>query len=122
MTRQSALSAVTEQRKALMAQVSVADRAKLDQYFTSVRQIGRTARRAAAAPGQGRGVLHPESAAGDQAPGQIDRGQRGQQEMAELMAMALACNQTKVFNVVHTSATSEAYLPGDLIDLPPAHP
>ncbi len=33
--------------------------------------------------------------------------------MAELTAMALACNQTKVFNVVHTSATSEAYLPGD---------
>jgi hypothetical protein len=33
--------------------------------------------------------------------------------MAELMAMALACNQTKIFTVVHTSATSETYLQGD---------
>jgi hypothetical protein len=33
--------------------------------------------------------------------------------MGKLMAMALACNQTKVFNVVHSPATSEVYLKGD---------
>jgi hypothetical protein len=33
--------------------------------------------------------------------------------MAKLLAMGLACNQTKVFNVVHSSGPSETYLTGD---------
>jgi len=32
--------------------------------------------------------------------------------MAKLLAMGLACNQTRVFNFVHTSGTSETYLAG----------
>ena len=33
--------------------------------------------------------------------------------MAKLLAMALACNQTKVFNFVHTPGSSETYMAGD---------
>ena len=32
--------------------------------------------------------------------------------MAKLLAMGLACNQTRVFNFVHTAGTSETYLAG----------
>src|SRR5437667_164099 len=39
MLRQSVLSAVTDQRQALMAGVGKADQIKLDQYFTSVREM-----------------------------------------------------------------------------------
>ena len=45
--------------------------------------------------------------------GRIDVVNHNSKLMGQLMAMALACNQTKVFNVVHTSSTSETYLPGD---------
>ena len=33
--------------------------------------------------------------------------------MARLLAMAMACNQTKVFNFVHTPGQSETYIAGD---------
>ncbi len=34
--------------------------------------------------------------------------------MARLLAMAMTCNQTRVFNLVHTrKARLETYLPGD---------
>ena len=39
MLRQSVLSAVTDQRQALMTGVGKADQIKLDQYFTSVREM-----------------------------------------------------------------------------------
>jgi hypothetical protein len=45
--------------------------------------------------------------------GRMDVVNKNNKMMADLMAMALACNQTKVFNVVHSGSTSEAYLPGD---------
>jgi hypothetical protein len=32
--------------------------------------------------------------------------------MAKLLAMGLACNQTRVFNFVHTAGTSETYIAG----------
>jgi hypothetical protein len=113
MTRQSVLSAVTEQRKALLAQVSTADRAKLDQYFTSVRQMEEQLAVQLQRPAKAEACFIPKAPAETKRSGQIDRVNEANKMMAELMAMALACNQTKVFNVVHTSATSEAYLPGD---------
>ncbi len=33
--------------------------------------------------------------------------------MARLLAMSLACNQTRVFNCVHTPGSSETYIAGD---------
>jgi hypothetical protein len=45
--------------------------------------------------------------------GSIDIVNNTNKAMAKLLAMGLACNQTKVFNVVHTPGSSETYLPGD---------
>jgi hypothetical protein len=38
MLQQSVLSAVTDERKAFMKDLSAGDRARMDQYFTSVRE------------------------------------------------------------------------------------
>jgi hypothetical protein len=113
MVRQSVLSAVGEQRKALMADVGAADKAKLDQYFTSVRQMEEQLAVQLQRPAKAEACAIPKAPMETKRSGQIDRVNDANKMMAELMAMALACNQTKVFNVVHTSATSEAYLPGD---------
>jgi hypothetical protein len=113
MLRQSVLSSVTEQRKALMADAGAADRVKLDQYFTSVRQMENQLAVESQRPGRAESCVVPTAPGELKRSGQIDVVNANNKLMANLMAMALACNQTKIFNVVHTSATSEAYLPGD---------
>lgn len=113
MVRQSVLSAVTEQRKALLAEASAADRVKLDQYFTSIREMENQLDVQMQRPAPAEACFVPGGPPETRPSGRIDRVNEANSQMAELMAMALACNQTKVFNVVHTSATSEAYLEGD---------
>ena len=108
MVRQSILSGVTEQRRALNANLGNADRAKLDQYFTSVREMeGKLAMQlqrpppaeACAVPGR------PAPLAGD-ATDVLQR-KANHQLMAQLLAMALACNQTRVFNMSFSTAASD---------------
>ncbi|MBC7982543.1 MAG: DUF1552 domain-containing protein, partial [Candidatus Obscuribacterales bacterium] len=93
----SVLSAVQDQRAALMQQAGVDDRHRLDEYFTGVRQIEAQL-----------AVEHPPTA-----DDQIDRVNTNNKLMAELMAMALVCNQTNVFNVVHAGPVSATCLPND---------
>jgi hypothetical protein len=113
MLRQSVLSSVTDQRQALMADVGRNDQIKLDQYFTSLRemenqlqvQLQRPERREACAIPQ-RPQEGPRSAS-------IDVVNANTKAMAKLLAMSLACNQTRVFNCVHTPGSSETYIAGD---------
>jgi hypothetical protein len=112
MLRQSVLSAVKDQRQALMAGLGKADQVKLDQYFTSLRdmenqlaiQLQKPEKCAACAP----------PAAPKEAPrsASVDAVRANTRAMAKLLAMGLACNQTRVFNFVHTSGTSETYIAG----------
>jgi hypothetical protein len=112
MLRQSVLSAVTDQRQALTAGVGKADQIKLDQYFTSLRdmenqlaiQLQKPEKCAACAPPAAPKEM-PRSAS-------VDAVRANTKAMAKLLAMGLACNQTKVFNFVHTSGTSETYIAG----------
>ncbi len=111
--RKSVLSAVTDQRQSLMSQAGYDDRIKLDQYFSSVRQMEEQLTVELQRPAKAEACSVPKAPADIKRSGQIDKVNSNNKIMAELMAMALACNQTKVFTVVHTSATSETYLPGD---------
>jgi hypothetical protein len=111
--RRSVLSAVSEQRKALMAAAPSSDRAKLDQYFTSVRTMEEQLAVELQRPAKAEACMVPKAPPESRPSGRIDVVNANNKLMADLMAMALACNQTKVFSVVHTSATSEAYLAGD---------
>ena len=113
MLQKSVLSAVSDDRKALLAVAGAADRQKLDQYFTSIREMEEQLAVQLQRPAPAEACHVPGAAPETNPSGRIDRVNAANKQMAQLMAMAIACNQTKVFNVVHTSATSEAYLEGD---------
>jgi uncharacterized protein DUF1552 len=112
MLRQSVLSAIKDQRQALMAGVGKADQIKLDQYFTSLRdmenqlaiQLQKPEKCAACAP--------PAAPKESPRSASVDAVRANTRAMARLLAMGLACNQTRVFNFVHTSGTSETYVAG----------
>lgn len=112
MLRQSVLSAVTEQRKALMAGVGKADRIKLDQYFTSVRDMENQLAVQLQKPDKCVSCVVPAAPKELARAASVDAVRANTRAMAKLLAMGLACNQTKVFNFVHTAGTSETYIAG----------
>jgi hypothetical protein len=113
MLRQSVLSAVKDQRAALMAGVGKADQAKLDQYFTSVRDMENQLSVQLLKPDKCEACVVP-AAPKDQATrsASVDAVNANTKAMARLLAMGLACNQTRVFNFVHTAGSSETYIAG----------
>jgi hypothetical protein len=113
MLRKSVLSAVTDQRQALLGQVGSADKARLDQYFTSVRQMEEQLIAELTKPAKCESCVVPASPEEAVSNTEITVVNKNNKLMADLMAMAVACNQTKVFNAVHSNAGSGAYLPGD---------
>src|SRR5262249_14136342 len=113
MLRQSVLSAVKEQRQALMGSVGKADQVKLDQYFSSVLDMEnrpvaqlkrRETREACIPPAAPKDVPHGAS---------VDIVNSNTKQMAKLLAMGLACNQSRVFTFVHTAGSSETYMAGE---------
>jgi hypothetical protein len=113
MLRQSVLSAVKEQRQSLVASVGKADQVKLDQYFTSLREIENQLslqlqrpekREACKVPGAPKEL--PFSAT-------VESVRANTKAMAKLLALGLACDQTRVFNFVHTAGASETYVAGE---------
>lgn len=113
MLRQSVLSAVKDQRDALMAGVGKADQAKLDQYFTSVREMENQLAVQLQKPEKCEACVVPSAPKDESIRGaSIDVVNANTKAMAKLLAMGLACNQTRVFNFVHTAGSSETYIAG----------
>ncbi|HEY9216751.1 MAG TPA: DUF1552 domain-containing protein [Phenylobacterium sp.] len=113
MLRQSVLSAITDQRKALLSDVGRADQVKLDQYFTSLREMENQLTIQLQRPEKCEACVVPGKPAEPKHSASIDVVNANTKTMAKLLAMGLACNQTKVFNVVHTPGASETYIAGD---------
>ncbi len=112
MLRRSVLSSVSDDRAAIMKQVGAADRARLDEYFTSVRQLEQQLDLALQKPPPAEACMIPKKP-GDAPIGQdIEVSIANHKLFAELLAMALACNQTKVFNVVFSDSASSLTKPG----------
>ena len=106
-TRKSLLSALTEQSADFRRTIGSADKARLDEYFTSVREMeGRLAlqlEKPAPAP-----VCHiPKALEKDFVVG-IDTELLASRHnvMTDMLVMALACNQTNVFNMLYSDATA----------------
>lgn len=107
MMRKSVLSGVTEQRKDFERGLGAADRARMDQYYTSIREIeNRLALQLEKPPAA------PDCKAPAGQPGEIARGEDvvvvrdRHRAMTDLLMMALVCNQSKVFNVNYSSSGS----------------
>jgi len=106
MVRRSVLSAVTEQRAALMKQVGASDKARLDEYFTSLRQLEQQLDLQLQKPAPLAACT--ASAKPDELPPGTEIGTvvHNNQLFAQILAHAVACDQTHVFNMVFGEATS----------------
>jgi hypothetical protein len=115
MARRSVLSAVTEQRHALEKAVGAADKAKLDQYFTSIRQLENQLDVELTKPEPLQACVVPTEAKDTVVNAEIDTVMKNHELMTDLMVMALACDQTRVFNMMFNNGASSLTRPGSTI-------
>jgi hypothetical protein len=106
MARRSALSAVTEQRHALEQRLGTADRHKLDQYFTSLRQLEKQLDVELTKPEPLQACMVPKPVPDTPVNAEIETVVKNHQLMTDLMVMALACDQTRVFNMMFNNGAS----------------
>jgi hypothetical protein len=107
MLEKSVLSAYTENSKAYIKTLGAADRARMDEYFTSLRQLENQMAHNLQKPEPNAACKVPQSPA--EPPPDRLAGVREMPNviethaiMAKLLAMAVACDQTRVFNMVFT--------------------
>jgi hypothetical protein len=105
--RRSVLSAVTEERQALVKNLGAADRARLDQYFTSVRELEKQLEISAAAAPRMAACRKPERPAEGTPTIAIEDVQAAHDAFARILTLALACDQTRVINMSYSQAASE---------------
>lgn len=109
--RQSILSSVGEERAQLVKAVGQADRDRLDQYFTSIRELEQQLDVELSGP-QMEACYRPEQ------PGEVpeDREYRSvasrHDAMTRILALALACDRTRVFNLMYSEAAAETRIEG----------
>lgn len=111
--RRSVLSGIMDQERSLMKTVGIADRERLDQYFTGLRQLERQFDQRLVKPEPIASCLPPDEAPVDVATDlSTDSVRLRHQMMCELMAMAVACDQTRVFNLTYSAAFSNTIRTG----------
>ncbi len=106
MVRQSVLSAVQEDRQRLMREVGVEDRRRLDEYFTSIRQLEEQLALQLQPPAPVQNFTMPKAPPKVTFDSEMDNVLITHRLMAGLLAKALQCNQTRVFNVLLSDTAS----------------
>ena len=113
MLQKSVLSVVADDRKLLAKGVGAGDRARLDQYFTSVRELEKTLEVE---------LQRPEITAKVDIPAAPDEMPMNKSVLnlrivtpilAKLLAIGLATDQSRVFNMAYSEPASTIYVPGD---------
>lgn len=105
MMRRSVLSGVREQSSEVLKRVGTEDRQRLDQYFTSLRELEQRLELQTQKPPPAPSCKIPAPVKGTIAPGtDVDLVAERHRLMTDIMAMAVACNQTRVFNMTYSSA------------------
>lgn len=118
MVRKSVLSGVSEQAKALEKTLGQSDRARLDEYFTSIRQLENqlALQMEKPQPNLACKVPPPPSTEGlnqNMPQGlEVDTVIANHRIMSQILAMAVACNQTRVVNMVFSDNFSHMRRPG----------
>jgi len=103
MARQSVISGVLEQAKSLQAGLGVEDRARLDQYFTGLRDVERQLAHQLEKPDPVPGFKAPERPKDIVAGLDYELVARRHQLMTDLMVLALQSDQTRVFNMIYSA-------------------
>ena len=112
MVRKSSLSTVLNETRKLNREIGIEDRQRLDQYFTGLRDLERRFDLQLKKPDPREAcVVMPQ-------PDDIESGLEAylvaerHRLMTDLMLMAVACDQTRVFNMFYASALSATTKPG----------
>ncbi|PLK27950.1 hypothetical protein C0V78_11790 [Novosphingobium sp. TH158] len=106
MVRQSVLSAVKDDRERLMKTLGAADRERMDEYFTSVRQLEQQLELQLQPPARVENFTKPSAPGKTVVDADIENVMVNHKIMAGLLAQALACNQTRVFNMLFSDTAS----------------
>jgi hypothetical protein len=106
MVRRSVLSAVQEDRQRLMREVGADDRRRLEEYFTSIRQLEQQLALQLEPPAPVQGFTVPAAPGKVVLDSDVEHVMVTHRLMAGLLAKALQCNQTRVFNVLFSDTTS----------------
>jgi hypothetical protein len=112
MVRQSVLSSIADERAELIRTVSAADRARADQYFTNVREMEQQLDLMMQKPAPLEACIVPKEPSRTELGPVWDMAAKNHDQMAKLLIMALACNQTRVFNLALSNAASNLRRPG----------
>jgi hypothetical protein len=106
MVRQSVLSAVAEDRQRIMRNVGVADRRRLDEYFSSIRHLEDQLALQLQPPARVENFTKPDAPPVTPMDSEVSNVMVTHKLMAGLLAKALQCNQTKIINVLLSDTTS----------------
>jgi len=112
MVRRSVLSGVTDQREALLKQVGASDKQRLDEYFTAVRQLEQQLDIQLRKPEPLAACSKTDQPTDATIGTEIDNVVANHKLFAQILAHAVACDQTHVTNVVFGEATSPLRKPG----------
>ena len=117
MLQQSVLSSVKDSRTELLKRVGAADRARLDDYFTSLRDVENQLAVQLQPPARADSCVVPKKPE-DLAPGTTwEAASAMHDKLTDLLVMALACNQTRVFHVALSAAVSNLRKAGQSVAL-----
>src|SRR6185437_12617740 len=104
MARKSVLSGVMDQTKSLMTEVGAEDRQRLDQYFSGLRNLEHQFDLQLSKP-KPIAACHPQKEPKDPKIGMAsDLVAERHDMMTQLLVMAVACDQTRVFNMAYSHA------------------
>ena len=112
LVRKSSLSLVLDDTRKLNKELGTEDRARLDQYFTGLRDLERRFDLQLTKPDPREACIVTD--APEDLPSGLDAYlvSRRHRMMTDLMLMAIACDQTRVFNMFYASAFSATTKPG----------
>ncbi|MEM7136482.1 MAG: DUF1552 domain-containing protein [Myxococcota bacterium] len=100
MLRQSVLSVVKEDRERLASELGTHDRQRLDQYFTSVRQLEQQIDVLLAGPPDLESCAKAPEPGAENVGSEVSQSRLTNKLMGEILSFALACDQTRVFSMM----------------------
>lgn len=113
MLQQSVLSVVADDRKRLMAEAGAADRMRLDQYFTAVRDVENTLAVELQKPDIIADVTIPAPPEAMTVNKSVPVLLKTVPLFSQLLAIGLATNQTRIFNLALSEPADTMFVPGE---------
>lgn len=106
MVKKSVLSAVAEDRQRIMGALGAEDKRRLDEYFSSIRQLEEQMALQLQPPAPVENFSKPKSPEENPVGPDVKVARETHKIMAGLLATALQCDQTRVVNMLFSDTTS----------------